>query len=282
MLWRRDQQTLGPWRTANQGPQISPWPKRWNRCTKGEYKWWWRENGKGKKGTRKRTLRVDNYGGSMSTIQSFTPLEVPSCGCHSTFLSSSVGGEHHTRCRLQLHLCFAVRWGLKVKGHLVCFGTFGNAGANPYLWNPVMSSHEDQSKAWFWRGSIGRVCLQNHEKSHVVNNFHYVARIKDRRCWWLLLGLQMQNVKKYKIFCDSFVEAVSPVPMLTWSRTSNPRSHFHLLPYIPHITSLLWNAMGNSWVSCPSNIKDQLNQCGVSYPFSPLVSTVTAALRAIP
>lgn len=40
--------------------------------------------------------------------------------------------------------------------------------------------------------------------------------------------------------------------------------------------------MGNSWGNCPSNIKHQVKQCGVSYCFSPLVSMVTAALRDFP
>lgn len=77
----------------------------------------------------------------------------------------------------------------------------------------------------------------------------------------------MQNVKKCKISRYTFVEVDSPIMMvlmLTRSRDSNPWSHFHLLPYILHITSLEWNAMGNPSGNCPLNIKDQVNQCGVS------------------
>lgn len=58
-------------------------------------------------------------------------------------LRNSVGVRHHERCRLLLHLCFSVNRGSKVKGHLGCFGTFGNKRGNPYLLNPVVRSHED-------------------------------------------------------------------------------------------------------------------------------------------
>lgn len=53
------------------------------------------------------------------------------------FLSSSVGSEHHVRCRLLLYLGFGVNDRLKVKGHLACFGTVGNARANSYSWNHI-------------------------------------------------------------------------------------------------------------------------------------------------
>lgn len=95
----------------------------------------------------------------------------------------------------------------------------------------------------------------------------------------------MQNVKKRKICRYAFMETVLPIMMvlmLNPDKASNPWSHFHLLPYILHITSLLWNAMGNPSGKCPSNINNQVNQCGFSYRFSPLVFMVTAALRDLP
>lgn len=58
--------------------------------------------------------------------------------------------------------------------------------------------------------------------------------------------------------------------------------HLHPWPYVLHITSPLWNAMGNSWGNSPLNINDRVERSGFSYCFFPLVSMVTAALRDFP
>lgn len=61
---------------------------------------------------------------------------------------------------------------------------------------------------------------------------------------------------------------------------SSPSNHLH--PSVLHITSPLWNAMGNSWGNCPLKINDQVERSGFSYCFFFPVSMVTAALRDFP
>lgn len=155
VLWRPRSIDSGLWSPANQGL----WPCGAAFCTnskkekrqKGRLSEEANVRGNENRGQRKEKnseglrwqLKLIDQEFSFDSFVSLPSLEVNSCGILALFLSSSVGVRHHERCRLLLHLCFPVNRSSKVKGHLVCFGTFGNASANPYLQNPVVRSQED-------------------------------------------------------------------------------------------------------------------------------------------
>lgn len=120
----------------------------------------------------------------------------------------------------------------------------------PFSWNRVLSRIHGASyiniKGVNLKHDSGgdlqeKLAYTNHEKSYEVNIFHHFAKLKEEILWTWMNFVRLTNAecKKNTRFAVEVVSPIMMVLMLTRSRASDPWSHFHLLPYILHITSLL-------------------------------------------